>query len=214
LKLISQSFLYGILDMSYVERKHALSVAAQMIEGGIDIVQLRAKNFATADIGTVASDVRSITREARVPLIINDHPELVPLSGADGVHVGQDDAPVAKAREIATSSGTAAPLVGKSTHSIEQAIAAEAEGADYIGFGPLFSTPTKPDYKPIGLTQIRAVHERVRLPVFCIGGIKLENLASVIAAGARRVVMVSGILLAPEISSYVREARAMLENSV
>src|SRR5439155_15634664 len=87
-------------------------------------------------------------------------------------------------------------LVGKSTHSVEQAVAAEREGADYIGFGPIFSTPTKPDYSPIGLAQIREVHDRLSIPVFCIGGIKSENLAHVIAAGAERVVIVSGRLQA------------------
>src|SRR5205814_5354253 len=91
-------------------------------------------------------------------------------------------------------------VVGKSTHSIEQAIAAEREGADYIGFGPIFSTPTKPDYSPIGLAQIREVHERVSVPIFCIGGIKSDNLMQVIAAGPKRVVIFSGLLPAHNLS--------------
>jgi thiamine-phosphate pyrophosphorylase len=101
-------------------------------------------------------------------------------------------------------------IVGKSTHSVEQAVAAEREGADYIGFGPIFSTPTKPDYPPVGLSQIREVHERVSIPVFCIGGIKLENLGQVIAAGAERVVIVSGLLHADDVAGYARDARCLL----
>src|SRR4030095_6202065 len=101
-------------------------------------------------------------------------------------------------------------LVGKSTHSVEQAVAAEREGADYIGFGPIFSTPTKPDYVPVGLEQIREVHERVSIPIFCIGGIKFENLARVIAAGAKRVVIVSGLLQATDIASYTGACKKLL----
>jgi thiamine-phosphate pyrophosphorylase len=120
--------------------------------------------------------------------------------------VGQDDLPVAEARRIASCPA----LIGKSTHSPDQAAAAEREGADYIGFGPLFATPTKPDYTPVGLDQIRRVHELVKIPIFCIGGIKLENLSSVLAAGARRVVIVSGILQAADVAGYTRAAKAML----
>jgi thiamine-phosphate pyrophosphorylase len=100
--------------------------------------------------------------------------------------------------------------VGKSTHSLEQAVAAQKEDADYIGFGPLFATPTKPDYPPIGLSAIRKVHNAVRIPVFCIGGIKRENLPSVMAAGAKRVVIVSGILQAPDIANYARACKKLL----
>jgi thiamine-phosphate pyrophosphorylase len=101
-------------------------------------------------------------------------------------------------------------MVGKSTHSVNQAIRAFDEGADYIGFGPIFATPTKPDYSPIGLDEIRKVHEAVRIPIFCIGGIKLENLPAVIVAGARRVVIVSGLLQAKDIASYARSAKKLL----
>jgi thiamine-phosphate pyrophosphorylase len=101
-------------------------------------------------------------------------------------------------------------MVGKSTHSVDQASRAFYEGADYIGFGPIFATPTKPDYPPIGLREIQKVHEAVRIPIFCIGGIKLENLEKVIEAGAQRVVIVSGLLLAEDISAYARAAAELL----
>ena len=101
-------------------------------------------------------------------------------------------------------------MVGKSTHSLEQACDARREGADYIGFGPLFATPTKPDYVPIGLADIKRVHTEVNLPIFCIGGISIDNLQSVIDAGAKRVVMVSALLKAHSIVDYARCATDML----
>ena len=102
------------------------------------------------------------------------------------------------------------PLIGKSTPTSVEAVAAEAEGADYIGFGPLYATPTKPGRPAIGLDEIARVHAAVRIPIFCIGGIKLENLDAVIAAGARRVVIVSGLLQAPDIADYARRAKERL----
>jgi thiamine-phosphate pyrophosphorylase len=200
--------LYGILDFGYVRPRLAADVAARMVEGGVDILQIRAKKLPEEQIVDIAQAVAPITRASGVPLILNDYPHLASRAGADGVHVGQDDLSVAEAREAIG----APAIVGKSTHSVHQAIAAAAEGADYIGFGPLFSTPTKPDYAPIGLDQIRIVHERVSVPIFCFGGIKLENLASVLAAGAGRVVIVSGILQAADIARYtcaVQEALAL-----
>ena len=104
-------------------------------------------------------------------------------------------------------------IVGKSTHSLAQALAAEREGPDYIGFGPLFATPTKPDYPPIGLNEIMQAQRLVSLPVFCIGGIKRENLPGVLAAGAQRVVIVSGILKAPDPQAYCQACRDLLASA-
>ena len=101
-------------------------------------------------------------------------------------------------------------IVGKSTHNLAQVHAAQSEGADYIGFGPIFATPTKPDYGPIGLSAIRQVHLDVGVPIFCIGGINIDNLQQVIDAGAKRVVMVSGLLKAHSLVDYARCATDML----
>jgi thiamine-phosphate pyrophosphorylase len=175
-----------------------------MILGGVDIVQLRAKSH---DVGLVESMLRSvlpIARDAGMPLIVNDFPELASL--ADGVHVGQEDAPVASVR---SAQGTAG-LVGKSTHSIDQAVAAEKEGADYIGFGPLFPTPTKLGRPGIGTEGIATVHQLVKIPIFCIGGIKLSNLDAVLSAGARRIVIVSEMLQSANLTDYARACREKL----
>jgi thiamine-phosphate pyrophosphorylase len=189
-------------------------MAAQLCEGGVDIVQLRAKGRDECAIEEMANRVAPILRDAGVPFIINDFPELVPSIGADGAHVGQDDFSVADARwraGRALAGEVPLPIIGKSTHSVEQAVAAAAEGADYIGFGPLFPTPTKAGRAAIGMGDIARVHELVSVPIFCIGGVKLENLAEVIAAGARRVVIVSGILQARDVAAYCREAKARLD---
>ncbi len=203
MKALVDCHLYGILDLGYVAPVDAVGVARQMVAGGIDVLQLRAKRLQPTEILELARLLRPITAAAGVPLIINDHPEIAAAAGADGVHVGQDDGPLNAARTC--------PIVGRSTHSLEQALAARDEGADYLGFGPLFATPTKPDYAPIGLDDIARVHAEVTdRPIFCIGGIKLGNLPRIIEAGARRAVIVSGILQAADIAGYVRDARALL----
>ena len=138
--------------------------------------------------------------------ILNDHPGLVEEIGADGVHVGQDDLSVDTAREQAG----AEVLVGKSTHSLEQAIAAEREKPDYIGVGPLFATPTKPDYVPVGLELIGQVAAQVRVPQFGIGGVSEKTLPAVLAAGARRVVIVSDLLRSDDIPAYCARIRQHL----
>ena len=177
-----------------------------MIDGGVDLIQLRAKAHPSAEIATTAAELHCMTMERDVPLIINDHPEIARIVSAEGVHVGQDDLAISEVREIVGPDC----MVGKSTHSVDQAIRAFYEGADYIGFGPIFATPTKPDYRPIGLDEIRRVHEAVRIPIFCIGGIKMDNLPEVIAAGASRIVIVSGLLQAADIASYARSAKEFL----
>ena len=210
MKPFADTRLYGILDLGYVAATDAPEMACRMVEGGVDALQIRAKGLIAPDVLALAEAVRPFTAEAGVPLIINDHPFLVPRAGADGAHIGQDDGPITAARQKAG----AGKIVGRSTHSVEQALAARDEGADYLGFGPLFATPTKPDYRPIGLEDIARVHAEVTdRPIFCIGGIKLENLPEVIAAGARRVVIVSGILRAADVVGYCRVAGEMLRNA-
>ena len=198
--------LYAIFDLSYVGEADVISIAAKLLDGGVDLVQLRAKERSVEDVSRIGKGLHELTSQRGVPLIVNDYAGVAREIGAEGVHVGQDDLAVAEARAQTGDDR----LVGKSTHSIEQAVAAAAEGADYIGFGPLFATPTKPDYAPIGLSDIAEVHRRVTIPIFCIGGIKLDNLEQVIAAGAQRVVIVSGLLKAVDVAEYARRAKEML----
>ena len=198
--------LYGIVDLGYVTADTAPVAAEKLLEGGIDILQLRGKNTDKSVIAGLAEEIHALTKPLGVPLILNDHPDLLRDVPAEGAHVGQDDLSVAEARAAAGRP----VIIGKSTHSLAQACAAAEEGADYIGFGPLFATPTKPGRPAIGLGDVAAVHDSVSIPIFCIGGIKMENLSEVVAAGARRVVVVSGWLQADDIAGAVRSARETL----
>lgn len=197
--------LYGILDMGYVGREDAVRVADELLRGGVDLLQLRAKGWGEGDLKPLAGEVVKRCQDAGIPLIVNDHPALAGEVGADGVHVGQDDMTVGEARVL--SGGL---LVGKSTHSLEQVKAALEEGPDYLGFGPLYATPTKPDYRPVGLEWVADAVATSRVPVFCIGGIKRGNLSEVMAAGAGRVVIVSGLLQAIDIVGECQACRDML----
>jgi len=213
MKKITDALLYGILDLGYVADSDAERVTSEMLAGGVDVVQLRAKGWDENEIEALGTRLLPLTESAGIPLIINDFPQLVPSIGAQGAHMGQDDYTVTDARwraGRALAGEVPLPLIGKSTHSFAQAVAAEADGADYIGFGPLYATPTKPGRPAIGLEEIARVHATVRIPIFCIGGIKLENLDSILAAGARRVVIVSGLLQASDIAGYARRVKERL----
>src|SRR5512132_4238633 len=206
MSVLSECRLYGILDLAYVETCDAARTVEQMIEGGVDLIQLRGKNKSIGELVDLAVELHKLTAKSFTPLIVNDHAEIARRVPIEGVHVGQDDDSI----EIVRQKAARDILIGKSTHSLEQARAAHGEGADYIGFGPIFATPTKPDYAPIGLEDIRRVHAEVNLPIFCIGGINIDNLQSVIDAGAKRVVMVSALLKAQNIVDYARCATDML----
>ena len=200
--------LYAILDLGYVAQADRVATALKLIAGGADLLQLRAKGHDMEGIRDVAKEILPICRAAGVPFIINDYPELASDIDADGVHIGQDDGPLAAVREMIGSG----KIIGRSTHSLVQARAALDEGFDYIGFGPLFPTPTKLGRPGIGLADISAMQSDVgaKIPAFCIGGIKRANLPEVVAAGARRVVIVSDLLTAGDIESATREAREIL----
>jgi thiamine-phosphate pyrophosphorylase len=206
MRTVHECRLYGIIDLGYIGESDAASVAEQMIEGGVDLLQLRAKGKSLDELAGHAARLHELTAKFSTPLIVNDHAEIASQMPVEGVHVGQDDDPI----EVARRKARRPVLIGKSTHSLGQALAAQREGADYIGFGPIFTTPTKPEYAPIGLTDIRRVHAEISLPIFCIGGINIDNLQSVIDAGANRVVMVSALLKAHNIVDYARCATDVL----
>lgn len=206
---IKSARIYGILDLGYVAAEDALRAAGDLLAGGVDILQLRAKNADQALIRELAVKVLPLCREAGVPFIVNDFAEIACEVGADGLHIGQDDGSLEEVRKVVGDE----MVIGRSTHSPEQAAAALVEGFDYIGFGPLFPTPTKQGRPGIGIENVRAVQEAVgaSIPVFCIGGVKRENLREVTAAGARRVVIVSDLLQAEDIPAAVAEVKVHLE---
>lgn len=200
--------LYAILDLGYVAPENAATITTLLLDGGADILQLRAKSQDAATIRRVAEELLPLCRAAGVPFILNDFPELAADLDTDGLHIGQDDGSLAAAREIVGPG----KIIGRSTHSLSQARAAMEEGFDYIGFGPLFPTPTKLGRPGIGLRDIAEMEREVgvKIPAFCIGGIKRANLPDVISSGARRVVIVSDLLTAQDVSSATREVRGIL----
>ncbi len=202
--------LYGIVDMGYTHPDDIEATTSALLEGGVRILQLRAKKYGAADIAAFARRMQPLCRAAGAIFVLNDYPELAAELGADAVHVGQDGGPLAEVRRI-VGEGV---IIGRSTHSPEQAIAAKAEGADYIGFGPLFPTGTKPGRPSIGLQDIAAVQAQLGdFPMFCIGGINGDTLPQVLSAGARRVVIVSWLLKQADIAATAREVIARTANA-
>lgn len=200
--------LYGIVDAGYVAPDHAEAAAAALILGGVRILQLRAKGMQVEAVSELAHRLQPLCRDAGCLFIVNDYPEIALACGADGVHVGQDDGALAEVRKRVGEG----MLVGRSTHGFEQALAAHAEGADYIGFGPLFPTGTKPGRPAIGLDDVRRVGEALGdYPVFCIGGINGDSLDRVLEHGARRVVIVSWLLLHEDPAGAARAVIQKLE---
>ncbi len=206
---------YAILDTGYVPRDRWTAVCRSLLLGGADIVQLRAKHETPAQRRALLEEIMPLFAAGAVvatppPLIVNDDIDLALAYPGLGLHVGQDDLPPRRAREQLGPDR----LLGLSTHSPAQAQAAQAlpRGVlDYFAVGPVFATPTKPDYTPVGLELVRHVAgTRPSLPWFCIGGIKRNNLPEVLAAGASRVVVVSEVLVAPDPAAVIREFRAAL----
>jgi thiamine-phosphate pyrophosphorylase len=200
---ISGARLYAILDLGYVDAAEAGPVTKALLDGGAGLLQLRGKGQSLELIEAVARELIPLCRAAGVPFVLNDYPALAASLGADGVHIGQDDGSLEAARKQ-VGPGL---LIGRSTHSLGQAQEALKEGFDYIGFGPLYPTPTKLGRPGIGLDDVRAMEAQVgsKIPAFCIGGIKRSNLPEVIAAGAKRVVIVSDLLTADNVSAATRE---------
>ena len=198
--------LYVILDPSAAGGRDLAEVAREAIRGGADVLQLREKTSSDKAVAAMARRVLALARPAGIPLIINDRVQVAKAVGADGVHVGQEDWPVARAREVLGPGR----LIGKSTHSLAQAMAAEAEGADYIGFGPLFATSTKPNAPAIGTAAIGAAAARVQVPIVCIGGIEPGTLDEALHAGARCVAVVRAVCAAPDPEAAARELKARM----
>jgi len=163
-----------------------LKLTEEACKGGAKIIQLRDKEKTKDEILKLAIEMRMITKKTNTLLIINDYLDIALLSDADGVHLGQDDLSVAAAKKLAPTGF----IIGKSTHSLEQAIEAVRERADYIGIGPIFKTPTKEHYKPIGKKVANDVISRVKIPIVGIGGINMENVDEIIELGLKNIAMV------------------------
>jgi thiamine-phosphate pyrophosphorylase len=195
---IASARLYGFIDTAYLGKRDPADLTRALIDGGVDVIQVRAKDLRHSRRVALTLAVLQVARPAHVPVIVNDDIDAAFETGADGVHLGQEDwSAIPTAERNARLAGL--ETVGISTHTLEQAMIAERDGADYIGVGPVFATATKPGVEPVGLGLVRQVARRVATPSFSIGGITLDNLDQVLKAGARRVAVVSAILTVPDV---------------
>jgi thiamine-phosphate pyrophosphorylase len=176
-----------------------------VLAAGVDMLQLRDKEASDDELLAAGRSFRRCCDATGALMIVNDRPDLAVATGADGVHVGQDDVPVASARRIVGPER----IVGLSTHSHDQLAA--AQGVDYVAVGPVHATPTKPGRPPVGLDLVREAAARSRVPFFAIGGIDTTNVEAVVAAGARRIVVVRAIVEAHDPPGAVRSLRSVLD---
>ena len=185
--------LHLVTDRTLSKGRTLVDIVREAVSGGVTCVQLREKNCSTREFLHEAILLRELLRSLGVPLIINDRVDIALAVGADGVHLGQKDMPISYARQL----GPPNWIVGISAESLEDAIRAEGEGADYIGVSPVFSTPTKTDTShPLGLEGLRQIRAAVRIPLVAIGGIHCGNAREVVCAGADGLAVVSAIFSA------------------
>ncbi|MDR0623334.1 MAG: thiamine phosphate synthase [Treponema sp.] len=176
--------------------------------GGVTMVQLREKEISTGEFYRIALEVQALTRRLRVPLVINDRLDIALAVGAGGLHIGQSDLPLAAARRLAGKN----MFIGISVSTVEEALRAQAEGADYLGVGAVYPTGSKADAgEAIGLTGLAEIRAAVRIPVVGIGGINAANAAEVMKTGAAGIAVISGILSQPDIQEAARELRTILD---
>jgi len=204
-KPLADCRLYAFLDTLYLSGRAPQKVTEQLCEGGADLIQLRAKQSSLAEIRAMAEKMLPITQAAGVGLVINDHLSLAQEIGADFCHLGQEDffgCGYSHVSQLAKLNPHV--RIGLSTHKPEQGKVALAAGPDYVAIGPVYATNTKPTAKPVTLDYVRWAAANVRIPWFAIGGISLQNLDQVLAAGAQRICVVSAILKSDDVVGACR----------
>ena len=212
MKLLADCKLYAFVDTAYLHGRAPELVAQQLCDGGADLIQLRAKTSSLDEVRRMAEAIVPITRRANVGLVINDHLSLAREIGAELCHLGQEDFFDAGHQHVSeVRSAECGVRIGLSTHAPEQARRAITAGADYIAIGPVYATGTKPTAKPVTLDYVRWAATNVSVPWFAIGGINLNNLDDVLAAGATRICVVSAILDAEDVTKTCAEFRKRLE---
>jgi len=193
--------LYVITDTKLIPRERFVETVEAAVRGGATMVQLREKETPSEEVICLAREVLAVTRRYGALLIVNDHPTIARQIGADGAHVGREDPPVAEARAMLGPEA----IIGASCYGdVARAVAAEQAGADYVAFGTPFPSPTKPKRTDISLGIFREVKQRVKVPVFAIGGITIDNAPQVIDAGADGIAVVSGVFAAPDVEAAAR----------
>jgi thiamine-phosphate pyrophosphorylase len=188
--------LYAILDTSFCKGRSPITILREFLAGGVRLVQLRAKELSSGEFFTLAKEARQLTRAAGATFIVNDRADIALACAADGVHLGQDDLPLHAARKLLGPE----KIIGISTHDLDQARSAELNGADYIGFGPIFGSTTKETgYSPRGLDMLRKIRAAVKIPIVAIGGITENNIAEVWKSGADAAAIISDLMGAEDV---------------
>lgn len=193
----NRCILYAITDRTWLNRRTLEDVVEQSLIGGVDIVQLREKNLDFNAFLDSAIKIKRLTEKYRVPLIINDNIDVCIKSNADGVHIGQGDIPLVKARKILGDN----KIIGVTTKTIEQAQEAQLNGADYIGVGAMFGSTTKKDAIPLTFEQLADIRKSVTIPIVAIGGITIENINQFKNTGVDGIAVVSAIFGQNDIKS-------------
>ncbi|HEV2328333.1 MAG TPA: thiamine phosphate synthase [Verrucomicrobiae bacterium] len=202
--------LYTFVDTAYLKGRAPETIAQQLCDGGSDLIQLRAKGVSQDEIRRMAERIVPITKRAGVGLVINDYPEIAGEVGAEFCHLGQEDYGEFKRKKAKGKISDGQIKLGLSTHSPHEAGEAIREGTDYIAIGPVYATGTKPGRKPVTLEYVQWAAQHVKVPWFAIGGINLENLDEVLAAGTKRICVVSAVLNAPGVAEACLEFRKHL----
>lgn len=203
------SELYLITDQHTFQGRPLMTCVEQALNAGVSLLQYREKNLPYSSRTSTAKQLKSLCKKFQSTLIINDDLEIAVAVGADGVHLGQEDASLEKARNRL---GPGA-IIGVTVRNVAQAVKAEKMGADYIGLGPIYKSSTKQPVNPLGLHIIRLVREQVKIPIFAIGGISLEKVKEVMEAGASGIAVISGILASPNIGERVRAFLNLLRST-
>lgn len=196
--------LYAILDRAVSRGRDLREILDAVIAGGCRMVQLREKDWSTRQLLPLAQELRNRAREAGITFIVNDRLDLALAIEADGLHVGQDDLPASIARRLLMPG----MILGVSSHSLEQAQQAQAEGADYVAVGSIYPTGTKPEFQLVGVALLRQVRPLIRVPLVAIGGITTRNVGEVIRAGADGVAVISALCASPDPAQAARDFRA------
>ncbi len=211
MKTLSECRLYAFVDTAYLHGRAPALVAQQLCDGGADLIQLRAKHSTEQEILEMARAILPVASRCGVRLVINDYLGVARGAGAPLCHLGQEDFFDAGHHHVSELAGTGNKVeIGLSTHAPEQAVRAVAAGAAYVAIGPVYATGTKPGVKPVTLEYVRWAAANVGIPWFAIGGINLGNIDDVLAAGAKRICVVSGILNARNVEQECRKYRERL----
>ena len=206
-KLRQALTLYAVTDRTWLEGRSLAQCVEQALEGGATFIQLREKEAPSAALVLWARELKSLCEKAGVPFIINDDVEVARIMGADGVHVGQSDTACAEAREALGPDA----IIGVSVQTVEQAQQAQAAGADYLGVGAIFATPTKPEAEALGIDALAAICKAVDIPVVAIGGLTKQTIPQLSGSAAAGVALVSAIFAAEDIRQTTQDLRKVTE---